>query len=112
MEQCILNNGFVIQDNKAALLADGALSTTGGWTVLQAAEVSPLLATLFQTRLPGTDRSSEIYHVRRGYRPMFRRDMPARPYPSFLLQLYQRVPGAHHQTTAGPAYTMGYDPAE
>ncbi len=44
MEQCLVENGFVVQDNKAALLADGALSITGGWTVLQAAEVSRLLS--------------------------------------------------------------------
>ncbi|KAI9871554.1 MAG: hypothetical protein M1830_002738 [Pleopsidium flavum] len=45
LQTCFLDNSFTIQDNKAALLTSGALSTSGGWTVIKAAEID--LATYF-----------------------------------------------------------------
>ncbi|MCJ1365343.1 hypothetical protein MMC16_004464 [Acarospora aff. strigata] len=39
LQTCFLDSSFAIQDNKAALLATGALSPVGGWTVIQAAEI-------------------------------------------------------------------------
>jgi len=48
MRQCFLDNACTVQDNKAALLTSGALSASGGWTVIKAAEVGPITVTIYR----------------------------------------------------------------
>jgi len=48
MRQCFLDNAFTVQDNKAALLTSGALSASGGCTVIKAAEVGPITVTIYR----------------------------------------------------------------